>query len=122
MHLQRYHIIAERIREIRKVSNMRDCENCIRNIPGQGCTSWDCEYINRLEAIETYERSQWIPVSEKPEAGLLGKDYLVYTKHGFGLATYFPNGKWLGYDVHGDSFDEKIILAWMPLPNDYRGE
>ena len=37
---------------------MRDCENCIRNLPGQGCTSWDCDYINRLEAIEIWEAYQ----------------------------------------------------------------
>ena len=37
------------------IPNMRDCENCIRNLPGQGCTSWDCDYINRKDAIEAYE-------------------------------------------------------------------
>lgn len=122
MHLQRYRIIAERIREIRKVSDMRDCDNCIRNIPGQGCTSWDCEYINRLEAIETYERSQWRPISEKPDSGEMGKDYLVYTEFGFGIATYFPNDKWSGYDVTGDGFGADVILAWKPLPEPWEGE
>jgi len=30
----------------------RDCLNCIRNIPGKGCTVWDCDYINRKEAVD----------------------------------------------------------------------
>lgn len=33
---------------------MRDCKNCVHNTP-DGCESWDCEYINRAEAIECYE-------------------------------------------------------------------
>lgn len=33
---------------------MRDCENCVRNTPGKGCTSWDCDYISRKEAIEAW--------------------------------------------------------------------
>lgn len=32
----------------------RDCTNCIRNAPEKGCTSWDCDYINRKEAINVY--------------------------------------------------------------------
>ena len=33
----------------------RDCNNCIRCTPDRGCTSWDCDYINRKEAIEVYK-------------------------------------------------------------------
>lgn len=32
----------------------RDCKNCIRGTV-DGCTSWDCDYINRGEAIKIYE-------------------------------------------------------------------
>ena len=32
----------------------RDCKNCVHNTP-DGCESWECEYINRDEAIECYE-------------------------------------------------------------------
>jgi hypothetical protein len=35
----------------------RDCENCVRNKPGIGCTSWDCDYINREEAIKAYKEA-----------------------------------------------------------------
>lgn len=34
----------------------RDCRNCVRNRPDVGCTSWDCEYINRDEAIEAWKK------------------------------------------------------------------
>ena len=34
----------------------RDCENCVRNKPNVGCTSWDCDYINRKEAIEAWKK------------------------------------------------------------------
>lgn len=33
----------------------RDCENCVRNTPRKGCTAWDCDYINREEAIEAWK-------------------------------------------------------------------
>ena len=39
---------------------MRDCESCIHAKPFGGendnrCGAWECEYINRKEAIECYE-------------------------------------------------------------------
>lgn len=34
--------------------NDRDCKNCIRRTI-DGCTAWECEYINRTEAIEIYK-------------------------------------------------------------------
>lgn len=33
---------------------MRDCKNCVHNT-SDGCEAWECEYINRAEAIEAYE-------------------------------------------------------------------
>lgn len=37
----------------------RDCQNCIRSKGvteyDNGCTSWDCDYINRTKAIKIYE-------------------------------------------------------------------
>lgn len=38
----------------------RDCKNCLyARTPDDpndnGCTAWDCEYINRREAIEIYK-------------------------------------------------------------------
>ncbi len=34
----------------------RDCMNCVRNTPDQGCTAWNCDYINRKEAIEAWKQ------------------------------------------------------------------
>ena len=38
---------------------MRDCANCIRSKGAtqwdNGCTSWDCDFIDRAEAIKVYK-------------------------------------------------------------------
>lgn len=39
---------------------MRDCETCVyaktpENPYDNGCTAWNCEYINRSKAIEVYK-------------------------------------------------------------------
>lgn len=36
------------------VREERDCENCVRHT-GNGCTSWDCRYLNRENAIRASE-------------------------------------------------------------------
>ena len=105
----------------------RDCETCIHAKPYGGasdnrCGAWECEYINRDEAIAKWNDSKWRPISIKPDSGEMGKDYLVYTEFGFGIATYFPNDKWNGYDVMGDGFGENVVIAWMPLPEPWKGE
>ena len=33
----------------------RDCKNCIYHTE-DGCSKWDCEYINRQEAIKLIEQ------------------------------------------------------------------
>lgn len=39
--------------------NDRDCKNCIRSKGvteyDNGCTAWECEYINRREAIAVWK-------------------------------------------------------------------
>lgn len=39
---------------------MRDCKTCVysrfRDENDNGCTAWECEYINRREAIEAYKK------------------------------------------------------------------
>lgn len=38
----------------------RDCKTCAYSSPGQGtsngCTAWECEYINKREAIEAWKK------------------------------------------------------------------
>ena len=46
----------------------RDCKNCIHNTP-DGCESWECEYINRREAIKLLDQI------------VLCKDYKHYGTH-----------------------------------------
>lgn len=43
-----------------EMTNKRDCENCVHAHPFGGendnrCDAWECEYINRQEAIEAYK-------------------------------------------------------------------
>ena len=34
----------------------RDCKTCVFNsYAHHGCVSWDCEYINRREAVKAYK-------------------------------------------------------------------
>ena len=58
-------------------------------------------------------KGHWIPVSERlPEEKY--KNYLVYCNDGY-IATIMYDGKrWL--------IDDAEIVAWMPLPQPYRGE
>ena len=47
----------------------RDCKTCAYSSPGQGisngCTAWECEYINRREAIEAYKAEKIYPCDRK---------------------------------------------------------
>ena len=43
-----------------RMTNERNCENCVHAKPFGGendnrCDAWECEYINRQEAIEAYK-------------------------------------------------------------------
>lgn len=116
----------------------RDCMNCVRNTPEKGCTAWDCDYINRAEAIEAYKRTRWIPVTEKlPEE--FGQ-YLV-SSDGYVLALEYGSPvaeRWEGTDMvfeDGSAFGEdwgsgdgcemdnlEKVDAWMPLPEPYKNK
>jgi len=94
-----------------------------------------------IAALEKQEKDKWIPVKEKlPEkAGRYlvtarwneNMDYLVDTlDYGFkvnedwhGTDYIFPNGGAFGEDWNGEIDNlEKDILAWMPLPEVFKGE
>ena len=48
----------------------RDCKTCLRadfsKGEGNGCTAWECDYINRKEAIKVYE--EWKKNHSKEKA------------------------------------------------------
>lgn len=83
------------------------------------------------DLIKAYEQTRWIPVSERlpKEEGIYlvtfrseCKAYLV----GYGTCRMSVRGKKIGYgwyDLHDAVyFDEKSIIAWMPLPEPWKGE
>ena len=73
-------------------------------------------------AIAALEQQRLIPVKENPKKPKYQFDtYLVYTKYErFGIADYFADGSWIGYDIDGDPLDGGEITAWMPLPEPYQ--
>lgn len=47
-------------------------------------------------------------------------DYLVATNfYRYGIARYYVNGKWLGYDEDGDRIEDDEIVAYCDLPERY---
>ena len=83
-----------------------------------------------IAALERQKEDEWHSVAKEgnphmPE-NLYGDDYMVITNFGlFGIATYYRNGTWLGYDSEGDSISENFgntVIAWRPLPEKYKAE
>ena len=111
---------------------MRDCESCIHAKPFGGendnrCGAWSCEYINRDEAIAIYKIfNGWIPLHsdgmstdfpyERDGEWVLvtdGKCISVERIKKDAYDHFYPNGRW---------FEIDDVLAWMPLPEIWKGE
>jgi len=77
-----------------------------------------------IAALEKQEKDRWTPVAENPKNPNYQFDtYLVYTKYErFGVADFFADGSWIGYDIDGDQIDGDEITAWRPLPEKYKEE
>ena len=54
--------------------NDRDCSHCIWHTDGR-CASWDCEYINRAEALEALEQLKRADTLLTATYDLLQKQY-----------------------------------------------
>ena len=68
----------------------RDCKTCIyanyKNKNDNGCTRWDCEYINKQEAIDAWKRLNVIHCKDCKHYGIKHVDGWDVVKNG-GLFT-----------------------------------
>lgn len=106
----------------------RDCKNCLyARTPDDpndnGCTAWECEYINRKEAIKEWKRTRWIPC--KKDVPKDEGEYLVYCYSDFGPWGFNMILHWCdGWNCFKDCRENEIknVVAWMHLPEAYKGE
>ena len=105
----------------------RDCKTCLyARTPddpyNNGCTAWDCDYINRKEAIEAWKRTRWIPCEKE-----LPKDigyYLTSIKYDHSDGYFCMLLHWYdGWNCFKENKENEIegVVAWMPLPEQYNG-
>lgn len=97
-----------------------DCDDCPENENGECMTQSHCFEVKRM-AIQALERTRWIPVSER-----LPKEYdlvLVTEKYGLVDTARFVHNDFTEMDEWIVADDETIdVIAWMPLPQPYKGE
>lgn len=113
------------------LKNTRDCEACVHARPFGGendnrCSVWECDYINRDEAIEAYRTREWIPTSlclpkecRPVLVAVKTKDRLPkwIEKQTYHYVTDIDV-----YDENGWMDNGKNVVAWQPLPAPYKGE
>ncbi len=82
----------------------------------------DEEYEAYQRAIDAVEQTTWIPVSKKmppiAQRVLVSSntgEVFIARFHSFGKWTFEPTG--IGY-----VYDKENIIAWMPVPEPYKGE
>lgn len=88
-------------------------------------TVWDA--VNMASEALKQSEPQWTPVSERlPEND---KPVLICTTDGWETAAQYDEDyyrctatKWEWHDNWGDYHHIEDIVAWMPLPESYRGE
>ena len=95
----------------------RKCNLCVYKAP-EGCIAWNCIFINRVDAINAYKQTRWIPVTVRvPETDEM---MLVSCRSKKGVSSvnraYYADGTW-----HG-SGSMSGVTAWMPLPAPYQEE
>ena len=64
---------------------MRDCDNCVHETPN-GCDSWECEYIDKEEAIKAWrekynQKARMAGEVEYDDLKYLGDDITFCTAH-----------------------------------------
>lgn len=115
---RKYGEIVSSKREKTQIHCSHFCNNCSK---GTG----DCGYIREMvQKLADYEDKEeqggWIPVSERlPD---VGAEVLVFTE-GYdevGIAWRYDDEGWRSNEFpFGFS---KYVVAWMPLPEQYKGE
>ena len=96
-----------------------------------GCKEYDqeshcCHRFTKVirqtveECKKEWPDSKWYPVEEKlPEDD---KEVLVYLFNDSPYITWRSNGRWWTEDFTIEDGDEEAPVAWMPLPDPYKGE
>lgn len=82
----------------------------------------DREIRARFDALPSAQ--QWIPVSERlPEAGKYDGDvaryYLVQNEYGDMMVCRWDGKAW--EQIYAHDYAEDTIVAWMPLPEPWKG-
>lgn len=104
------------------------CDNC--DHVEAVCPHYPCKQYIAIENLPSAQPEQrWIPCSERlPENG---RQVLVFARSvHFALAKYDEmreaDGKykkqWVTFDAWKPFYTIKEVIAWMPLPEPYKGE
>lgn len=88
-------------------------------------------YVNALHLVQTQPKvGEWIPCSERlPENNQNVLVWFEYFRYGdfnclyqtIGI-SYTWKGEWSGFVNNTSGWQKLRIIAWMPLPEPYRGE
>lgn len=76
----------------------------------------DIETIKKLPSVQPEQ--QWTPCSEGPPKE--ESEVLVTTSWNDVCKAWYSNGKWRAEFIN--EYDDDEILAWMPLPEPWKGE
>ena len=88
------------------------CEGCLRKEyqDKHGCLEKECGAKNRLEALPSAEKTEWIPVSDaRPPLGAIV--IVQFERYDEIAVTTYGGVRW----------NNDKPVAWMPLPEPYKG-
>ena len=85
----------------------------IKGMTRENCRATDCGTI--FDDIPSAQ--QWIPCSERLPA--TKDDYIITVKDKYGTWTDYV--EW-NADYHWWEYEDDMVIAWMPLPEPYKGE